>query len=1168
LDRLVSSLSAGTSSIDVSVPAGGARAYLLSLLHRATGRPLVVVCPSQDAADGLADGLECFLGSRGEDAPGPVLRFPALDWTPYEGLSPDRLTVMERLAALFRLLVGVPEPLAAALVLPAAALLKRVLPRSATSEHGSLVVRGADLDREVFLRRLVGAGYLRVPLVEEPGTFAVRGGVFDVFCPVYRRPARVEQWGDAVESIRFFDPVDQRTLAVVDELVVAPAREEVRDDGTVPRARERLSDRADVEGVPSARLRTVLSDLSAGLHSFGVEGLLPAFHEELEGVSDYLPADTLVVVVDEEACQAAIEEQAEAVVAAWERRPAGQEVRFPPEDHYGAPEEVLRRLPGPRVRIAGAVGGEVEPLRFSAATHEGIAARVRALHGDEGSLRPLAERIHEWLADGWRVGIVLPSAGRAERVRTLLKGEGFRLTVGGGGIALSGPGEDDLAREAVHLRVGRLDAGFSVETHGLAVVAAEEVLGRLVRRRPRRTVGGDVFQATLSDLSPGDLIVHTDHGVARYGGLVRLAVGGLEQDFLHLEFDGDDKLYLPVHRLDRVQRYVGGEDTRRLDKLGGKGWENKRKRAKASVRRLAMDLLRLHAAREAHGGHSFPGPDDYFRRFEADFPWEETPDQERAIEEVLADMRLSRCMDRLVCGDVGYGKTEVALRAAFLAVLGGKQVAVLCPTTVLVEQHLRVFAERFASYPVRVEGLSRLVPAPRQKAILTDVAAGRVDVLVGTHRLLSKEVRFTDLGLLVVDEEHRFGVRHKERLRELRTRVDVLTLTATPIPRTLHMSIGGLKDLSIIATPPVDRQAVRTFVTRREDDVVHRAIRTELERGGQVFFVHNRVRSLPEVHRWLSELVPEARIVTGHGQMPGAEVERVMLKFVRGEANVLLCTSIIESGLDIPRANTLVLDRAHTFGLASLYQLRGRVGRSDRRAFAWLLVPDPKRLTDEAKRRLEVIQRFTDLGAGFHVASYDLEIRGGGDLLGPEQSGHITDVGFETYMELLQEAVGALRGEESATEVEPELSLGVEAFLPEDYVGDTGQRLVFYKRLSLARDVDDVDDVAREMVDRFGPPPDAARALVDVMAVKVLARLLGLERVDREPGQVVLALGEAPRLSPEAVAELLRLPRSPWRLLEDLRLVCQLDRAQERMPLEAVLGALKALVACASGPRR
>ncbi len=1129
-------------------------------MARALGRTVVAVTPDQRQADLLADGLGFLLG---DDSVG---RFPALAWTPYEGLSPDRVTVMARLATLFRLHQGAPGPPLAAVTLPAAALAKRVIPRATLAAHTDLVQVGQDTDRDELLRRLVRAGYNPAPLVEEPGSVAVRGGVVDVFCPLYSRPARIEFWGDTVDTLRFFDPEDQRTTGRADELLLAPVREEVRDGPSLMAARERLAERADAEDVPSAHLRNVLSDLGAGLHFFGVEALLPAFHQEFQTLADYLPEDAVVVAFDQGACEAALGDAEDAVRAAWARRKAGQEVRFPPEDHYVDAASAGRSLFGrPGLgRVGGLGGADATPLVFGASGQEGLAGELKAAQGDPRPMAPLAQRVREWLADGRRVALTAPTAGRAERLRTLLKVEGFKIVHGGAGVDLRGAGRDGLADGALDLRVGRWPGSLDVPAHRLVLVSGEEVLGRVARPRRRRSVPGDVFQATLSDLGKDDLVVHSHHGLARYGGLVRLAVDGLDQDFLLLLFDGDDRLYLPVYRLDRVQRYVGGEGLKKLDKLGGPGWEKKRERARQSVRRLAIDLLKLHAEREAHGGTAFPAQDAYYEGFEAAFPFEETPDQARAIEEVLSDMRRPTCMDRLVCGDVGYGKTEVAMRAAFLAVLGGKQVAFLCPTTVLAEQHRRTLAVRFEGYPVRVEVLSRLTERKRAKEILTAVQEGKVDLVVGTHKLLSKDVQWRDLGLVVVDEEHRFGVKHKEVLRSLKRRTDVLTLTATPIPRTLHMAIGGLKDLSIIATPPVDRQAVRTFVTQRQDDVIRKAVMDELARGGQVFFVHNRVKSLGEVHEHLQEVVPEARIVVAHGQMPGPVVEEAMIKFVRGEANVLLSTSIVESGLDIPRANTIVIDDAHTFGLANLYQLRGRVGRSSRRAFAWLLVPNPRKLSDDARRRLEVLQRFTELGAGFHVASYDLEIRGGGELLGPEQSGHITDVGFEIYMELLDEAVADLRGLPSPEdEVTPELSLGTEAFLPEAYVGDTGQRLVLYKRLSVAPTEEAVREVAAEMVDRFGPAPPAAAALVEVIAVQVLAKSLGIERVERGADAVVLAMGARPRVSPEAVMTLLERDPARWRFGDDMRLTYRFPPGAAGEGPEAVTDALKALVASA-----
>ena len=1159
LDALVAAVRAGRGA-DVAVAQGGARAYLIALLQRALGRPVVAVLPDQRAANNLHSALGFLLGA---DA---VARFPGLPWTPYEGLSPDRVTVMTRLATLFRLHQGAPGPPLAALTMPAVALAKRVIPRATLTAHTELLQVGEDSDRDELLLRLAQAGYNPTPLVEEPGTFAVRGAVVDIFCPLYPQPARVEYWGDTVDTIRFFDPGDQRTSGRAEELLLCPVREEVRDGAAMMAARERIAERADADHVPSAVLRNVLSDLGAGLHFFGVEALLPAFHDRMATVADYLPEEAVVVAFDRAACEDALQVRTDGVQEAWERRKPGQEIRFSPGDHYLSAADAGRSLfdrPG-GVRIGGLTGEAEQPLRFAASGHEGLAEQLKARHGEHGALQPLAERIHEWLADEHRVVLVAPTAGRADRLRSLLKGEGFKIVTGGQGVSLQAPGDDGITPGVLDLRVGDWPAGVSVPDHRLTLISGEEVLGRVARARPRRTTAGDVFQATLSDLAKEDLVVHSQHGLARYHGLVRLAVDGLDQDFLLLRFEGKDKLYVPVYHLDRVQRYVGGESLKRLDKLGGKAWERKRARAKESVRRLAMDLLQMHADRAAHGGTRYPPPDEYFQEFEASFPYEETADQDRAIQEVLEDMRRPICMDRLVCGDVGYGKTEVAMRAAFLAVLGGKQVAVLCPTTVLAEQHRRTFGERFADYPVRVEALSRLTDKKKEREILKATEAGKVDVLVGTHRLLSKSVKWGDLGLVVVDEEHRFGVKHKETLRQLKSRMDVLTLTATPIPRTLHMAIGGLKDLSIIATPPVDRQAVRTFVTQRNDEVIRKAVMGELARGGQVFFVHNRVKSLGEVHEHLRQVVPEARIVTAHGQMPGADVETAMLRFVRGEANLLLSTSIIESGLDIPRANTIIIDNAHTFGLANLYQLRGRVGRSDQRAFSWLLVPNPRKLTDDARKRLEVLQRFTELGAGFHVASYDLEIRGGGELLGPEQSGHISDVGFETYMELLEEAVAELQGTPPPEdEMAPELSLGVEAFLPEDYVGDTGQRLVLYKRLSVAPDEDAVREVASEMVDRFGPPPPPAVALVEVIAVQALARTLGIERVDRNADGVTLSLGARPRVSPEAVMALIQSPDTPWRFGSDMRLTCHLPDVEAGEALLGVADALKALMASA-----
>ncbi|MBM4318393.1 MAG: transcription-repair coupling factor, partial [Deltaproteobacteria bacterium] len=809
-------------------------------------------------------------------------------------------------------------------------------------------------------------------------------------------------------------------------------------------------------------------------------------------------------------------------------------------------------------------------LRFTVETNQELPRQLQSAEkGGETPLAPFARLVHGWLRDGWRVGLVVAGAGRAERAREMLKSHGFPVRIEAQSVAVQAPGRDGLAAGALRIVQGQLSAGLHVPAHALVLVTDGELFGERARRAPRRgrqalTEG---MLAAFQELAEGDLVVHREHGVGRYEALVKLSVGGVENDYLLLTYQGGDKLYLPVQRLDKISRFVGAGAAAAgvapaLDKLGGVTWQRTRRRVKKGVEQLARELLELHAARKASRGLLFPMPDEYFREFEARFPFEETPDQETAIESVLAGMTRAGCMDHLVCGDVGYGKTEVALRAAFLAVLGGAQVAVLCPTTVLAAQHLTTFRERFAGFPVLVEGLSRFTPTREVGRILAALGEGKVDVLVGTHRILSQDVRFKSLGLVVIDEEQRFGVKQKERLKSLRTEVDVLTLTATPIPRTLSMALSGLKDISVIATPPVDRQAIRTFVTQWDPQVVREAVLQEISRGGQVFYVHNRVQHLPEVHRRLSALVPEARIGVAHGQMHGDEVEKVMLRFVQGEINVLLCTAIIESGLDIPRANTMVVEDAHTFGLAQLYQLRGRVGRSRQRAFAYLVVPPRRSMSEGAAQRLEALQRFSELGAGFQIASLDMELRGAGDLLGPDQSGNINAVGFELYAQLLEEAVQELQGEPARPSIEPELELSVSARIPEEYLPDTGLRLGLYKRLSRAGDLEEVGGIFEELVDRFGSPPPEVVALVQVMEIKALARRAGIRRVELRSGRLLLDLGEQPQLEPAQVLRLLDRPKSPWRLSREMLLSLALapGEEEEEAALPAIREALRELL--------
>jgi transcription-repair coupling factor (superfamily II helicase) len=711
------------------------------------------------------------------------------------------------------------------------------------------------------------------------------------------------------------------------------------------------------------------------------------------------------------------------------------------------------------------------------------------------------------------------------------------------------------------LTVGDLTAGFRLPDEHLAVLVEEEIFGPRVRRRDRGAARARALLSSLAELRKDDYVVHADHGIGRYRGLVHLQTGQTEGDYLQLEYAGEDRLYVPIDRIEKVQKYIGGEGhTPRLDKMGGQGWEKAKLRARAAVEELARELLHIYARRAMNTGHAYPPPDRLFREFEATFPYEETSDQLAAINDVLADLQRAQPMDRLICGDVGYGKTEVAIRAAFRVALGGRQVALLVPTTVLARQHWETFRERFSGTPVVVEMVSRFRTPQQQKRILEQTAAGQVDILIGTHRLLQRDVKFRDLGLVIIDEEQRFGVTHKERLKKLRAEVDMLTLTATPIPRTLHMSLMGMRDLSVIDTPPVDRLAVRTYVTRFDDELIREAILRELRRGGQVFFVHNRVKSIEAMAEFLRKLVPETKIAVGHGQLGEKALEEVMIGFIEGQSQVLVCSTIIENGIDIPRANTIIINRADCFGLAQLYQLRGRVGRSRQRAYAYLLIPGEGGLTREARERLKVLQELTELGAGFRIASHDLELRGAGELLGPRQAGQVAAVGFEMYAELLEETIAELRGLEREQSIDPEIRLGLSAFLPENYVPDPNQRLVFYKELAGAAEEDSIYAAADALRDRYGEIPEPGQLLLEVMKLRVLLKRLKIESVEYDGRQLVFCFHSATPVPPEKILALLDAPGGRCSFSPDFRLTVRIGKLPGREVLEAVKKELHAFL--------
>jgi len=1120
---------------------GAARGYALSQLAGELKRPLVCVEPDEAAAEALEKDLRFFLG-----ADSAVVRLPADEVLPYEGLTPDRMVAQQRLAALFRLDLG-ERPV---VVCSVQSLARRVLPRSTLDRRSLQLSPDATQDRDELARKLTAAGYARVPVVEDPGTYAVRGGVFDVWSPLDAQPARLEFFGDTIEKIRAFDPQTQRTIRELDELSLCPAREIVLDDEGRKAAIATVRAAADAVETPSRQLRELIDDLSGlsqddELFASGLTAILPGFFPGgLSPLTEYLPKDAIWVLDDPLELERQWGDLWTALENAFAAARSKGELALPPDQHFLHERDVRPVLDSaPVLELAGLTLGTetavgTAEVDFDLQPTTDLRAEIQSHHGEDGALSPLVRRLESLRERGIAAVVACHSSAQAERTRRLLLDRKL--------MAQIVPLRDAAFSPNVHahLVVGEISVGFVDPHDRLAVFSDEDIFGpraqaRKTARRPR-TFGADA--ADFRDLKENDLVVHVDHGIARYGGLTRLSVRGFAADFILLQFAGKDKLYLPVGRLRQIQKYAGGDPEKvKLDSLQSQSFEKRKARVKEELLKMAAELLDIYAARAAHQGYAYSPPDSMYRQFEADFEFEETPDQERAILEVLNDMQDKKPMDRLVCGDVGYGKTEVALRAAFKAVEDKKQVALLVPTTVLAAQHFRTFTRRFADYPVTVEMISRLRDEKQIREVLQRAREGKVDVLIGTHRLLSPDVSFKDLGLVVVDEEQRFGVKHKEQLKKLRKLVDVLTLTATPIPRTLHMSMMGVRDLSIIGTPPVDRRAIRTFVSKFDGATIKEAIERELARGGQIFFLHNRIETISGVLEYLTRLVPQAKIAVAHGQMPESKLERVMTEFIDKQHDVLLCTAIIESGLDIPSANTILVDRADHFGLSQLYQIRGRVGRSRERAYAYLFIPARRKITRDAQKRLQVLQQFTELGAGFQIASHDLEIRGAGNLLGPDQSGNIASVGFDLYTQLMEEAVASLKGEEVRQDFEPDVELPVPALIPEDYVPDVQQRLSFYKLLASAATEEALYDAKGELRDQCGEPPPEVDALVEVMSIKNELRALRLRGLKSGPGRLVAQLGPDADLDPVRLAQLVAKGKGRYRLTPGMELVATVD---------------------------
>ena len=1090
--------------------------------------PICVIAATVSAADRLEHEVKFFTGR-------PTRRFPDYETLPYESISPPQDLLADRLLTLYELARGAAQTL----IVDAGALLSRLPPPDFVLARSLVLTVGDRLDRAALTRRLTDHGYLRVEQVTEPGEFAVRGALLDVYPTGNSAPVRIDLLDDEIETLRTFDPQTQLSAGATDSIRILPAREFPFDEAGIKGFRERFRERFPVEPGRCPIYRMI----SEAQLPAGIEYYLPLFFAKTAALFDYLPQNALVVLTDG---------ALEGITAGWELivERHGQldgdieHPILPPEEGFWSPASLHERLDRhPTLTLAHAESPEESEDVVNAGTSHPLAAGVTATE----------DRIERWLNPDAsdRTLVVTSSPGHREMMLELLHNRKHNPEI------VRGWREFLASNARLAITVGELAEGLRIAARKLRLITAAELGMERPRQRVRRRRARDpeAVIRELTDLQVGAPVVHEDYGIGRYHGLKTLDIDGLLTEFLLLEYAGGDKLYVPVHSLHLVTRYTGAapEDAP-LHRLGSDQWTKAKRKAAAQARDVAAELLNLYAQRAARIGTRLEYSESDYRRFTLEFPFEETDDQLGAIERVLEDLSSERPMDRIVCGDVGFGKTEVALRSAFVAVHAGYQVAVLVPTTLLAQQHFRTFQDRFADWPVRVELLSRFRSAKASADVLRGLTEGAIDIVIGTHKLLQSEVRFKSLGLVVVDEEHRFGVKHKERLKKLRTHVDMLTLTATPIPRTLNMTLGGLRDLSIIATPPADRLSVKTFVGEWSDRQIREAVLREIRRGGQIYFVHNRVENIEAVAADLQKLLPEADIRVAHGQMSERALENVMLDFYHRHFNVLVCTTIIESGIDIPTANTIVINRADHLGLAQLHQLRGRVGRSHHQAYAYLIAPPLRALSPDAAKRLEAIESLEELGSGFTLATHDLEIRGAGELLGEGQSGQIQAIGFTLYNELLARAVRELREGREPDLTDPfthgpEIELGVAALIPEDYMPDVHMRLVHYKRIANAGSERELEELQIELIDRFGLLPAPAKTLFSITSLKLLAQRLGIAKIQAGAQGGTVRFGERSSVDPLVLLALIEDDGDTYRLEGPfkLRYTAKAETAAERM---------------------
>jgi len=1168
MEKLLDLLATGRRRISLAGLLGSSDALVAGFLSENLHRPLLFITPSEQLAERAVQDLSLFTSL-------PVIHYPGFDIPPYTPLSPDQATVAERLHALYRLHT-VDGPLI--LVASCESMLRRVMPKKVLGSVVELVISGEEVEQNGLVLRLSGLGYEHVALVQTVGDFSVRGGILDIFPPGYEAPIRLDFFGDTVESMRIFDPISQRSLKAIDEAVILPASNILFppvDSEEYARLQNRFQDAAETFNWPLDQADILQEKISSGRRFPGIEFFLPLFYsDELKCPSpaQYLSEKTIVFFADSLEINRSLQLTWERIQANYNESVAAHAPALVPETIFLSPDKfyeetaAFAQLRGV-IFVEHAEEGTAETFHFHSRNHLLLKQEIDLQRKQQGLLLPLAIKMRDWLAKNEPVAITCRSQRHALHLAELLSHYDISVHMQEPPLEFTSLKKTG-GSPSVMLTSVPLSAGFDLRIGPdlyLHILSESQLFGerRLGGRKKRPPAREDLLR--FDELTPGDIVVHREHGLGIYQGMKTLTLKDITNDFLEIHYQGEDKLYVPVDRLNCISKYKGISDKKpKLDKLGTKSWQQTKKKIKESVWQVAQDLLKLYATRELQKGSALSQPGDLFEELEESFPYDETAGQQKAIREVLDDLTSEQIMDRLVCGDVGYGKTEVAVRAAFKAIEDGFQVAMLVPTTVLAEQHAKTFQERFTGFPLLVESLNRFKPQAAQKKILANLKAGRLDMIIGTHRLLSKDVQFKKLGLLIVDEEHRFGVSHKEKIKRYKAAVNVLTLSATPIPRTLQLSLLGIRDLSVINTPPELRRPIKTFVARYDELVIKEAITRELQRGGQTFLVHNRVRSIQDMAHKVERLAPHAKIAVAHGQMPAKQLEEIMVRFVNRDIDVLVCTTIIESGLDISNANTIIITRADRLGLAEIHQLRGRVGRSSEQSYAYLLVPSLDGLAKEAKERLRALLDHSELGGGFKLAMSDLQIRGGGNILGVSQSGHIAAVGYDLYLELLQNTISDLKHQAQAQDtvetVDPEINLQISAYIPEQYITDTPQRYIAYRKIAGVADTEQLSDLKEELQDRYGPLSEETLNLFDIMALKMKMKDILVTKLEQGKNMLVFSFHEKTGVGPEKILDLIEKTKNRIRFTPDARLIVPLEDQTTHSP-QAILHTANEIIA-------